>query len=100
MTNEQRKYLKQRFAEAERLLKSRALDKAEHKDTPQVKAARRVIEQHNSLYRLVYKRIMNRVDREIAKHKEVLLFHDSDKALAAVKKFEKLVHGGGRGLWI
>lgn len=90
MTNEQRKYLKQRFEEAERLLKDRARRGCERKDTPQLKAARRVIEKSNAEYRRNYSKTMNKADAVIASHKEALLFHDADKALAAVKKLEKL----------
>jgi len=90
MTNEQRKYLKQRFGEAARLLRDRSRRKCDRKDTPAVKAARRVIEKHNAEYRRNYKVTMNKVDRMIAQHQEALLFHDAAKALEAVKKIEKL----------
>lgn len=89
MRNDQLKYLKIRFAEAQRLARSRTYDKHNQKEPAHVKRAKAVVDQWYRTSRQARDRAIDACDRTMAKFKEALLFNDANKALEAVKAAEK-----------
>lgn len=89
MRNDQLKYLKVRFAEAQRLARSRAYDKHNKKEPAHVKRAKAVVDKWHSTTRRERQIAVDACDRTMARFKEALLFHDANKALEAVKAAEK-----------
>lgn len=95
MTQEQRRFLKERLRNAIRAKSELARERMRglNEEPKEVKAARKVVERwENRVYRANEKKrqkIHSAIDKQAAAIRELILFHDADKALAAVKAFEK-----------
>ena len=100
MRNDQKKFLKERLAEAYRLYRSR-LPKRWDSTIPEpadVRAARAAVKKAEAVIHRWDQKLQKRYDDSIErlrldyqKAQEALLFHDPAKALAAVEAFEKRV---------
>ena len=100
MTNEQKKFLKVRLAEAYRLWRQRLPDRwasAHRKSEPAtVRKARADIAKAEAVVRRWEKKIeqqytvaLGKLNQEHQRAQEALLFHAPEKALAAIEAFEK-----------
>lgn len=88
LTQEQRKYLKERLANATYARRKKAEKASATKDTPAVKAARALIKRFDATEYERQRKARAMVDKEAAKVRESLLFAAASDALKAIKTFE------------